>query len=134
MVNETRKLQPLPLSSQPFKSEPAFKLIEEGLKKDGAEYVKKIKGIFAFHVTNGPGGSSETWVIDVKNGSGSVERGSNKKADCTFTLADNDLFDMMTGKLKAQQAFFSGKMKMKGNMGLAMKLQQIMPATPPAKL
>ncbi|PIK40917.1 putative non-specific lipid-transfer protein [Apostichopus japonicus] len=131
---ENIRIRPVEAKSEPFKSEPAFKLIEEALQKDGANYVKKVKGIYSFNVTKGPGGASETWVVDVKNGNGSVERGSKAKADCTFTMTDSDLYDLMTGKLKAQQAFFSGKMKMKGNMGLAMKLQQIMPATPPAKL
>ena len=46
------------------------------------------------------------------------------KADVTLTMADEDLVDMMTGKLNPQKAFFKGKLKIKGNMGLAMKLQE----------
>lgn len=30
-------------------------------------------------MTDGPGGASETWVIDVKNGNGSIERGGKSK-------------------------------------------------------
>ena len=32
----------------------------------------------------------------------------------------------MTGKLAAQQAYFQGKLKVQGNMGLAMKLSELM--------
>lgn len=34
--------------------------------------MKKIGGIFAFKVKDGPGGKEATWVVDVKNGKGSV--------------------------------------------------------------
>ena len=47
--------------------------------QDGANIVKKVKAVFAFKVTNGPGGEKATWTIDVKNGTGSVEKGSNSK-------------------------------------------------------
>jgi len=46
------------------------------------------------------------------------------KADVTLTLADEDLLELMTGKLNPQKAFFQGKLKIQGNMGLAMKLQE----------
>ncbi|PAA69637.1 hypothetical protein BOX15_Mlig019370g1 [Macrostomum lignano] len=46
------------------------------------------------------------------------------KADVTITISDQDLVQLMLGKLNPQQAFFSGKLKMQGNMGLAMKLRE----------
>ena len=55
-------------------------------------------------------------------------------------MADDDFYQMATGKLNAQKAFMAGKLKVKGNMGLAMKLntvisaaQKMAPASSPAK-
>ncbi|KAG9471693.1 hypothetical protein GDO78_013674 [Eleutherodactylus coqui] len=52
-------------------------------------------------------------------------RAADKKADCTITMADADLLALMTGKINPQTAFFQGKLKIAGNMGLAMKLQSL---------
>ena len=46
------------------------------------------------------------------------------KPDVTLSLKDDDLVALMTGKLNPQKAFFQGKLKVQGNMGLAMKLQE----------
>ena len=46
------------------------------------------------------------------------------KADVTLNMADADLLDLMMGKLNPQKAFFQGKLKIQGNMGMAMKLQE----------
>ena len=52
----------------------------------------------------------------------------------TLTISDGDLVDLMTGKLNSQKAFFQGKLKVQGNMGLAMKLQEFQKKAPKSKL
>ncbi|XP_051026881.1 sterol carrier protein 2 [Acomys russatus] len=117
-----------------FKADLVFKEIEKKLQEEGEQFVKKIGGIFAFKVKDGPGGKEATWVVDVKNGKGSVLPSSDKKADCTITMADSDLLALMTGKMNPQSAFFQGKLKIAGNMGLAMKLQNLQLQPGKAKL
>jgi len=41
--------------------------------------VKKINGVIAFSLANGPGGKKGLWVVDGKNGNGSVEFNSSSK-------------------------------------------------------
>ncbi|KFO58611.1 hypothetical protein N302_09181, partial [Corvus brachyrhynchos] len=117
-----------------FKSHLVFKEIEKRLQEEGEQFVKKIGGIFAFKIKDGPGGKEATWVVDVKNGKGSVAVNSDKKADCTITMADTDLLALMTGKMNPQTAFFQGKLKISGNMGMAMKLQNLQLQPGKAKL
>jgi len=122
---EMRKTSASPADG--FKSTPAFQEIKSTVEKEGDKYVKKVKGIICFHVNKGPDGKSVKWLIDLKNGSGKVELNSDTKPECTLTMADADLFDLMTGKLNSNSAFFSGKLKISGNMGLAMKIGNILP-------
>uniref|UniRef100_A0A3Q2PLJ3 Sterol carrier protein 2 n=1 Tax=Fundulus heteroclitus TaxID=8078 RepID=A0A3Q2PLJ3_FUNHE len=108
-----------------FKAYPVFREIQNHLLQEGEKLVKKVGGVFAFKVKDGPGGKEATWVVDVKNGNGSVTNDPGKTADCTLSIADEDLLDLMTGKLNPQTAFFKGKLKITGNMGMAMKLQNL---------
>ncbi|NWI20438.1 NLTP protein, partial [Crypturellus soui] len=125
---------PLSAAVDGFKSHLVFKEIEKKLQEEGEQFVKKIGGVFAFKIKDGPGGKEATWIVDVKNGKGSVDVNSDKKADCTITMADADLLALMTGKMNPQTAFFQGKLKVSGNMGMAMKLQNLQLQPDKAKL
>jgi len=54
-----------------------------------------------------------------------VQAGSTGNAKCTVTCAANDFMNIVSGKMNPQMAFMSGKLKIKGDMGLAMKLQKV---------
>ncbi|XP_024292029.1 sterol carrier protein 2 [Oncorhynchus tshawytscha] len=117
-----------------FRVYSVFQEIENKLQEEGVDVVKKIGGVFAFKVTDGPEGKDALWVVDAKNGHGSVSNDADKKADCTITMGDEDLMKLMTGKMNPQTAFFQGKLKIAGNMGMAMKLQSLQLVPAKAKL
>lgn len=58
---------------------------------------------------------------DVESGEGAVENPS-----MTLKAAADDWAAVVNGELNAMQAFMSGKLKIQGNMGLAMKLQSLL--------
>ncbi|XP_048383174.1 hydroxysteroid dehydrogenase-like protein 2 isoform X2 [Stegostoma tigrinum] len=68
-----------------------------------------------------------TWYIDLKNGSGSIGHGSFPgKADVLMSMSSEDFVKMFAGKMKPTMAFMSGKLKVKGDMSLAIKLESLM--------
>ena len=48
-----------------------------------------------------------------------------EKADVTLIIRDEDVVELLSGDLNPQKAFFSGKVKIQGNMGMAMKLTEL---------
>jgi putative sterol carrier protein len=51
---------------------------------------------------------------------------SDAPADCTITLAKDDLESMIAGELDPTSAFMQGKLRVDGDMSVAMALSQIL--------
>eukprot|EP00466_Bigelowiella_natans_P018901 jgi/Bigna1/63965/fgenesh1_kg.64_\ len=121
-----------------LKSDKIFALMQNGLKAQGPELVKKIKAVFRFDIVK-KGKVAKYWLVDLKNGAGKVE-GCQKttKAECCIKVSDANFIKLMRGKLNPMMAYSTGAVKIKGNMMLAMKLQKltklVMKAAPQAKL
>ena len=64
-------------------------------------------------------------VIDGTSEVNSVSS-EDTEANCTVDVSLDDFTSMMKGDLNPMTAFMSGKMKVKGDMGVAMKLPSIM--------
>jgi hypothetical protein len=87
------------------------------------DVVQKIGAIYQFNIS-GPGGGS--WSVDCTQPGGKVAAGTSAAAKCTVVATEADFLAIVNGKLNPQMAFMSGKLKIAGDMGLAMKLQQIL--------
>merc|ERR1712190_322846 len=108
-------------------SQALFDKMAAAVKAKGPKLVKLGGAVFQFVISDaGPEGK---FILDLKNGSGSAGVGEDPKADCTITIADADMVAMAEGKLDGMQAFMGGKLKIKGNMMLARKLQGIIEAS-----
>ena len=61
--------------------------------------------------------------FDLTKDEDQVAAGTHEEPHCTITMKAEDFVELWTGKLAAPQAYMFGKLKIKGDMGLAMKLQ-----------
>lgn len=98
------------------------KTVPQNLEKR-KEVLASLNAIYEFQV-NGPQGG--TWTLDLSVPGGRVSEGSSGKATCTVTISDENFVKLVSGQLNPQMAFMTGKLKVVGNMGLALKLQKIL--------
>lgn len=96
--------------------------IPNGIKED-PDKAKAINAIYQFKVT---GDEACDYYVDLTADPPAVAEGVNEGAKCTITVGDADFIDVVTGKLNAQMAFMSGKLKIAGDMSLAMKLGTVL--------
>jgi putative sterol carrier protein len=83
-----------------------------------------VNATYQFDLTGEGGG---TYHVKIGDGACDVSEGAADSPNITITMAASDYLDMINGKLNPQMAFMGGKLKIKGDMSLALKMQQIFP-------
>jgi len=65
-----------------------------------------------------------TWKVDVQDGNVSVTEGAGD-ADATISTSEETFDKLVSGEQNPTSAYMTGKLKVKGDMGAAMKLQKL---------
>ena len=73
------------------------------------------------------GDETGVWAFQIVNGAGQLIPGGVEKPDVTFTTSGKDWVAIAEGKLDSMKAFMTGKLKVSGDMMLAMKVPQFFP-------
>ena len=87
--------------------------------QDKANEVDAIGGTIKFVI-------DDTIVYVDGSGNKNIVSDSNLEADCTISTSASALKDMQSGDLNPMTAVMSGKVKISGDMSLAMKVQSLM--------
>ncbi|KAF4659311.1 Clusterin-associated protein 1 [Perkinsus chesapeaki] len=108
-----------------MQAEKLFAIFDEFFNHESAPgegLVDKVKATYTFEIFPQKVGSGESkkWTIDLKSKPGkcTTEEGGG---DCLFQLSDKDFVQLAANKLNPQMAFMTGKLKIKGDLGKAMK-------------
>lgn len=93
--------------------------------KDHPELLKTVNAVFEFNISGANGG---VWTLDVTEASGGKisEGASDAEKKVVITVGDADFMNIIAGKLKTEMAYMSGKLKVKGNPTLALKLKSLL--------
>jgi putative sterol carrier protein len=91
-----------------------------------------MNAVVQFEITGEGGGK---WYAAIENGELRVVEGEREDASLTLTAAAADYLAISTGRLNGQLAFMTGRLRAKGDLALAMKMQLIFkqPAPRPAQ-
>jgi putative sterol carrier protein len=64
------------------------------------------------------------WTVAIADGTITVTEGVGE-GDCTFSTSEENFEKIVAGEQNPTTAYMTGKLKIKGDMGAAMKLQKI---------
>jgi len=64
------------------------------------------------------------WTVAIADGTITVSEGVGE-GDCTFSTSEENFEKIVAGEQNPTTAYMTGKLKIKGDMGAAMKLQKL---------
>ena len=88
---------------------------------------QKAKGVHARYQWQLSGAQGGEWWIDVNDGTYKMGKGKIDNPNVTFVAKDKDWVAVSNGQLGGTWAYMTGRLKIRGDQGLARKLGQIFP-------
>jgi putative sterol carrier protein len=71
------------------------------------------------------GEEESNWMIIIKDGAVEVKEGMHDDPTMVLEADSQDYKDIVTGRVNAMNSFMQGKVKLKGNLNLAMKFVEM---------
>jgi putative sterol carrier protein len=81
-----------------------------------------IKGVFQFDIS---GSDPGLYSVAIADGKAKVSEGKADSPSVTISMTSADFLEMVEGRLDGITAFMGGKLKVAGDMAMAMQLQAL---------
>ena len=94
-------------------------LIRNHEKAFKPEVAEGVEAVIQYHLTGEQGGD---WIITIKDGRCTVAEGEAENPKMSLTADAGEFRDVLLGKANGMQYFMQGKLKLAGDLNLAMKL------------
>jgi putative sterol carrier protein len=120
-IETVQPAQPIRKNTFTTRTDETFRIMSTKFKSEAAAGMNKT---FEWNIT---GTEEGRYALKIADSKCELITGGVDKPDVTFTVSDQDWFKICEGKLDQQSAFFSGQLKIAGDMGLALKFPQIFP-------
>ena len=88
--------------------------------QEGPE-MRELNAVFQFNLS---GDETGNWFVDLKEGKAGA--GDHASPDCTVSMDSSDFIDLYNGDTQGAMLFMSGRLQIEGDMGLALKLGELM--------
>ena len=88
---------------------------------------QKAKGVHARYQWELSGPNGGEWWIDVNDGTYTMGKGKIGNPSVTFVTSDKNWVALSNGTLGGKWAFFTGRLKIRGDQNVARKLDEIFP-------
>jgi putative sterol carrier protein len=103
----------------PTSAKQAFDMMPSRFNKEAA---KGLNAVYQFDLSGDGGGK---WHVIINNETCQVNEGPHASPSITISMTAQDYLDMLSGKLNGQMAFMTGKLRIAGDMGLALRMQSL---------
>ena len=94
-------------------------LVKNHEKAFNPEAAEGVDAVIQYKLTGEEAGD---YIITIKDGKCTTEKGEAENPNMTLTADAQDLKDVLLGKANGMQYFMQGKLKLSGDLNLAMKL------------
>ena len=84
-----------------------------------ADRIEGMNNTYVFNVED-----AGTWTVKVVDGAVQVSEGA-EDADCTISASEETFAKIVAGESNATSAYMTGKLKIAGDIGAALKLQKL---------
>ena len=99
-----------------------FQLLPGRLDSDAAE---DLNAVYQFDLSGAQGGQ---YILTIRDGTCQVEEGMHADPHVVLSMAGEDCIKILQGQLNGPAVAMSGRLKISGDIGLAMQLRALFPS------